>query len=104
MTTVTIEIEPKVEDVASIEDKLYVSLADGRLIAIPLSWYPRLTHATAQERANWQILSDSSGRDIIFWESLDELIPVIALIEGIPSRESAKSFNRWLKQRTVSSE
>lgn len=103
MTTVTIEFEPKVEDVAFIEDKLYVSLADGRLIAIPLVWYPRLTHATPQEQTNWQIFSDSDGRDIIFWESLDELIPAVALIEGIPSRESPKSFNRWLQQRTVGS-
>lgn len=35
------------------EDALSVELADGRAIAVPLAWYPRLTHATAEERNTW---------------------------------------------------
>ena len=36
------------------EDTLAVDLADGHTIAVPLAWYPRLTHATAAERNSWR--------------------------------------------------
>jgi hypothetical protein len=39
------KIELHAKDIAFADEKLYVSLANGRLIAIPLVWYPRLTHA-----------------------------------------------------------
>ena len=32
------------------EDALSVELADGRTIAAPLAWYPRLAQATPEER------------------------------------------------------
>jgi hypothetical protein len=41
----------------------------------------------------------SDGRDIIFWEDLDELIPAVSLLAGVPSRESRRSFERWLASR-----
>ena len=36
--------------VAVSEDALTVELADGRTIAVPLAWYPRLAHASAEEQ------------------------------------------------------
>ena len=47
------------------------------------------------------VFEDSEGRDIIFWERLDELIPVIALLTGAPSRESKRSVEKWLATRKV---
>ncbi len=38
------------------EDTLAVELADGRTIAAPLAWYPRLAHATAEERGAWRLI------------------------------------------------
>jgi hypothetical protein len=46
----------RVTEVAFTEDKLIVDLANGRSIAIPLAWYPRLLHATALERENGKSL------------------------------------------------
>ena len=45
------------------------------------------------------MFEDSDERDILFWEALDELIPVIALLAGTPSRESKRSLARWLAER-----
>lgn len=99
MTIATIEIQPRVANVSFRGDKLSVEIVDGRTVLVPLEWYPRLFHARATERIDWRVMEDSDGRDIIFWEQLDEMIPAIALLSGVPSRESKRSFDRWLATR-----
>jgi hypothetical protein len=37
------------------EDSIGVDLVDGRTITAPLAWYPRLLHATVDQRADWRI-------------------------------------------------
>src|SRR5262249_38336269 len=49
------------------EDNLPVELADGRTIAAPLAWYPRLSQPTVEERNSWRLIAD--GRDIHWPES-----------------------------------
>jgi hypothetical protein len=78
------------------DDSLVVDLADGRTIAAPLGWFPRLVHATVEERANWRIIGDGSG---IHWPDLDEDISVESLLAGRGSAESSESLERWLAQR-----
>ena len=95
----TIDIQPRVAAVAIADDKLAVTLEDGRTVLAPLAWYPRLQHATPDERQDWRVFEDTDGRDVIFWEQIDELIPVVALLAGVPSRESTRSFERWLAAR-----
>jgi hypothetical protein len=56
------------------EDAMWVSLADGRTIGVPLAWYPRLLNGTTKQRLD-HFLSPSG----IHWETLDEDIPVEAL-------------------------
>lgn len=99
MSIATIEIQPRIEDVEFTNEALSVRLQDGRVVSAPLLWYPRLLHASAQERKDWRVFQDSDARDIIFWERLDELIPVVALLTGTPSRESKRSLERWLVER-----
>jgi hypothetical protein len=98
-STVTIDIQPRVAAVAIADDRLAVTLEDGRTVLAPLAWYPRLQHATPDERQDWRVFEDTDGRDVIFWEQIDELIPVVALLAGVPSRESTRSFERWLAAR-----
>lgn len=94
-----IEIQPRVETIEFRENHLAAKLKDGRTVAVPLPWYPRLADATKEELADWRVFEDSEGRDILFWENLDELIPVIALLVGVPSRESQRSVECWVKKR-----
>ncbi|MCL4833003.1 MAG: DUF2442 domain-containing protein [Caldilineaceae bacterium] len=99
MSIATIDIQPRVMAVDFVDDKLSVTIADGRTLLVPIAWYPRLFHATESERKDWRVFEDAEGRDILFWEQLDELIPAIALLTGMPSRESERSFTRWLASR-----
>jgi hypothetical protein len=73
-----------------------VGLADGRPLLVPLAWYPRLAHATADERRHWQLLGDGYA---IEWPDLDEHIGVEGLLAGRRSGESERSLQRWLEAR-----
>ena len=46
---------------------------DGRTISVPLEWFPRLVHATVEERNNWRLIGKGHG---IHWEDIDEDINV----------------------------
>ncbi|GAI55260.1 unnamed protein product, partial [marine sediment metagenome] len=78
------------------EDTLSVDLSDGRTISVPVAWYPRLMHATPDERKNWKLIGKGHG---IHWKDIDEDISVEGLLAGKPSGESQKSFKKWLETR-----
>ncbi|WP_448601751.1 DUF2442 domain-containing protein [Thermoleptolyngbya sp.] len=99
MTTLTLEIEPLAAQVNVTDEKLIVDLADGRSLIVPLSWYPRLLHASPEERQNWQLLGDGYA---IEWTDLDEHIGIEGLLAGRQSGESQQSFERWRSMRESS--
>ena len=86
------------EHVRIEDDTLFVDLSDGRTIAVPLAWYPRLFHATVSERDNWRLIGRGEG---IHWPDLDEDISVENLLAGKPSQEGQRSFKEWLEQRNL---
>ena len=97
MATSTVEMEvPMARSITTTDDTLTVGLSDGRSISVPLSWYPRLVHATPDERDDWEMIGDGQG---FRWEDLDEDISVEGILVGRPSGESRKSFERWLAAR-----
>jgi hypothetical protein len=89
--------EPKVQDVTVTADSLTVDLLDGRTIAVPLAWFPRLLHGTTAERNKWRLIGQGEG---IHWPDLDEDISIDNLVRGMPSGESQRSFEKWLKNRS----
>src|SRR5437667_4042365 len=86
----------RIINVAVTDDTLSVDLEDGRTISVPIGWYPRLTHGTPVERANFQISGAGYGLN---WPELDEDIGVEGLMLGKKSTESAASFGQWLRNR-----
>lgn len=84
------------KEVKITRDELRVALSDGRTIAAPLTWYPRLFHGTREERAEWRFIGGGTG---IHWKALDEDISVEGLLAGLPSGESQESLKRWLDAR-----
>jgi hypothetical protein len=88
--------EAQAQRLTVTEDSLTVDLVDGRTIAVPLAWFPRLAHAKPEERANWHLIGRGSG---IHWPDIDEDISVESLLAGRRSAESPESLERWLTQR-----
>ena len=62
------------------DDAVVVDLVDGRTVTAPVAWYPRLLHATARERTNWQLNGQGEG---IHWPDLDEDIGSESRFVGI---------------------
>ena len=83
-------------DVKVTPDELTVQLEDGRILAVPLVWYPRLLHGSKRERARWRFIGRGVG---IHWPSLDEDISVEGLQAGRRSGESQESLKRWFEGR-----
>lgn len=72
-----IEFDGTAIDVMTDEYMLRVRLADGREIAAPLEFFPRLRDATPEQRLKWELLGDGYG---IHWEEIDEDISVPGLL------------------------
>ena len=99
MPTFVTEVQgARAQQVVVTTDTLSVDLTDGRTIAVPLAWYPRLVHGTPAERNHWRLLGQGEG---IHWPELDEDISVENLLAGKASGESQRSFQQWLKDRTT---
>lgn len=85
MTTSPPTPDPRAHAVSVTDDELVVHLRDGRTIGVPLVWFPRLVHASAEERQNHRLIGDGDG---IHWPDLDEDVSVRGLLRGWGSQES----------------
>jgi len=83
-------LEPKagerVRVVRFTDDAISVDLFDGRTITVPLAWYPRLLHATPEQRENWKIAGAGYG---IHWPDIDEDLSTKGLLQGAPAPRKA---------------
>jgi len=82
MGILAVSADERVRNVRFSEDSLVVDLMDGRTISAPLAWYPRLLHATSEERARWQVSGAGYG---IHWPDIDEDLSTEGLLRGIPA-------------------
>jgi hypothetical protein len=72
----------RVKDVRCDDETISVDLMDGRTITVPLAWYPRLLHATPEQRANWRMAGAGFG---IHWPDIDEDLSTEGLLRGAPA-------------------
>lgn len=82
MNTSTLKAGERVKDVRITEDTLSVDLFDGRTITVPLVWFPRLLHATREQRQNWRVCGGGFG---IHWPDVDEDLSTDGLLRGAPA-------------------
>jgi len=80
MNSLKTRFSTKAQSVKLTEDDLIVTLQDTRVISVPLYYFPRLLHATKEQRNSFEISSRGTG---IHWESIDEDISVAGLL-GLP--------------------
>lgn len=79
MSTLAVELHPQAIDVRFTDVAIVVDLADGRTVSVPLVWFPRLSSATPEKLANWELLGDGEG---IHWPDIDEDLSVVGLLAG----------------------
>ena len=86
MTSSMTSPDPRAHAVHIEHDELIVDLVDGRRVSVPLTWFPRLLHATPAQRKKWELLGDGEG---IHWVGIDEDVSVIGLLRGTPAPGAA---------------
>ena len=67
-------------------DMMWVDLADGRKLDVPLAYFPRLLNAPPEQLSRYEISGGGSG---LHWDELDEDISVENLLMGIGNRTHA---------------
>ena len=78
MSTLEIDVgDLRPHEVSFTVNELVVTLADGRKIATPLDWYPRLREASAAQRAKYEIMPLG-----IHWPDLDEDLGIVGMLKG----------------------
>ena len=77
MNTLTINKSSNATEVWFKELQMVVRLDDGREIAVPIDWFPRLRDASEKERNNWRLTGGGEG---IHWEAIDVDIQVEGLL------------------------
>ncbi len=97
MTTSSVATETAAaQNVRVTDHALVVELRDGRVVSVPLAWYPRLAEGSPRERRRWELLGPGIG---IHWPDLDEDISIEGLLQGLSSGESPASLDRWRASR-----
>jgi hypothetical protein len=79
MSTSAVKADANAVDVTDTDDQLVVVLADGRELAAPLAWFPRLLDAAPDQRRNWRLIGRGQG---IHWPDVDEDISVASLLRA----------------------
>ena len=79
----TLVAEPLATHLRFDADSMWVELADGRQLGVPLAYFPRLLRATPAERSKYTVSGGGTG---LHWDDLDEDISVPALLMGVGDR------------------
>jgi hypothetical protein len=81
MSTLEIDVDDiRPVSVAFTASDLVVTLADGRKIATPLAWYPRLRDASPAARSRFELMPMG-----IHWPELDEDLGIAGMLRGRPA-------------------
>lgn len=83
MSTVAIEYEyPRMASVTVSDDAIIAELSDGRTVSVPLAWSWRLSEASVEQRAHYEMIGSGQGAH---WPDIDEDISVAGMLHGTPA-------------------
>ena len=86
--SIAASVEARIQTVSVTEDTIAAQLVDGRTISVPLVWSWRLSEATPDQRARFEIIGSGTG---IRWPEIDEDISVEGMLHGVPASRPTKS-------------
>jgi len=76
---ISFQVEPRASKVWFDENNLCLDFFDGRKLSVPLSYFPRLSKATNNQKKKYTISGGGTG---IHWDEIDEDISVVNLLFG----------------------
>lgn len=91
MGILALNADERVKEVHLSEEMLTVDLMDGRIISVPLLWYPKLFNVTSEQRAHWEVCGAGYG---IHWPDIDEDLSTEGLLRDAPAPGVANRTRR----------
>ena len=85
--SIAANIEPRVKAVSVTDDLVAFELVDGRTVSVPLAWSWRLSEATPEQRARYEIIGDGHG---VHWPDIDEDLSAQGMLTGVAARRAKK--------------
>ena len=82
-----VSVDPRIKSVLVTEDLITFDLVDGRTVSVPLAWSWRLSEATPEQRARFEIVGDGQGAH---WPDVDEDLSAQGMLTGMPARRPRK--------------
>ena len=79
--------EVRIREVKVNDETVTAYLVDGRIVSVPLAWSWRLSEASPQQRARYEIIGDGQG---VHWPDIDEDISAEGMLYGIPAVKPKK--------------
>jgi hypothetical protein len=89
-------VDPRIKGVLVTEDLVTFDLVDGRILSVPLAWSWRLSTATPEQRARFEIIGDGQG---VHWPDVDEDLSAQGILTGTPARRLAFEDDRDIQVR-----
>jgi len=83
----TLVSRPSAHKITFDADNFWVHLVDGRVLGVPLAYFPKLMNASKTQRDNFEISGGGTG---LHWDDLDEDISVEHLVYGFGDQTKPK--------------
>ena len=83
-----IKADSRIKHIRVTEDSIIADLKDGRTVSVPLIWSWRLSDASVEDRANYEIIGDGEG---VHWPAVDEDISAEGMLNGIPAQRPKRT-------------
>jgi hypothetical protein len=62
------------------DEMMHVHFTDGRVLSVPLAWFPILKSASQEQLAHYEIGGGGTG---LHWPELDEDLSIAGLMAGV---------------------
>jgi hypothetical protein len=99
MNTVVNFVEPRIKEIRVTDEEIIADLVDGRTISVPLAWSWRLSEATPEQRAHFELIGDGLG---VHWPDIDEDLSAEGMLYGIPAHRPKQKRRVKSKMTAVS--
>lgn len=73
---------PRIAEIDVTSEVIIAKFSDGRSVSVPLAWSWRLSDATPEQRANWEIIGNGQG---VHWPEIDEDLSASGMLFGMPA-------------------
>jgi Protein of unknown function (DUF2442)/Uncharacterized protein conserved in bacteria (DUF2188) len=88
---ITSAADERIREVSTTDEELIVAFIDGRTLSVPLVWYPRLFHASPEQRSDWRLIGDGDG---VHWPQIDEDLSAAGLLRGVSAVPAVRELSQ----------